>query len=173
MARFDCLTGAKGVSMYPILDIDAQLLLATLFAAKRKPTELVGIVTAAELLDCPINSTNLWAESFRRLATHGLIVADGELYALTPAAQAMAEGLPKKADISERVFLVREKLSAYTPAEKSPSIPMTGAQFDEAIRAHKAITRQSGKNLLMPKPKLDDDQRRPARRPFGAGRRRS
>ncbi|MCK9261635.1 MAG: hypothetical protein PHG21_18245 [Azoarcus sp.] len=159
--------------MYPILDIDAQLLLATLFAAKRKPTELVGIVTAAELLGCPINSTNLWAESFRRLVTHGLIVMENEAYAPTPAAQAMATGLPKKADISERVFLIREKLSAYTPAEKSPSIPMTGAQFDEAIRAHKAIAQQGGRNLLMPKPKVDDDQRRPARRPFAGGRRRN
>ena len=55
--------------MYPINDIDAQLLLATLIAAKRRPAELVEIVAAADVLGCPVESGNLWAESFRRCAT--------------------------------------------------------------------------------------------------------
>ena len=156
--------------MYPINDIDAQLLLATLIATKRRPAELVEIVAAADLLGCPVTSGKLWAEAFRRFATHELIVAADGAYALTPAGQALAEGLPKKADTAERVFLVREKLAAYTPAEKSPSIPMSAEQFEEAMAAHAAFSRQGGKNLLMPKPPKDEDEQRrrgPGRRPFG------
>lgn len=158
--------------MYPIHDIDAQLLLATLLASKRRPAELVEIVAAAELMGCPITACNLWAEAFRRFATHGLIVAaDGGGYALTPAAQALGAGLPKKADTEERVFLVREKLAAYKPAEKSSSIPVSWEQFEEALVAHAAVALQGGKNLLMPKPKVDEDdqRRRGPGRPF-AGR---
>ena len=40
----------KGTIMYPINDIDAQLLLATLIASKRRPAELVEIVAAADVL---------------------------------------------------------------------------------------------------------------------------
>ncbi|KAB2962580.1 hypothetical protein [Zoogloea sp.] len=161
--------------MYPTNDIDAQLLLATLIASKRRPAELVEIVAAADVLGCPVTSGNLWAESFRRFATHGLIVAAEGGYALTPAGQALGEKLPKKADTSERVFLVRERLSAYVPAEKSPSVPMSAEQFEEAMAAHAVAAKQGGKNLLMPKPKVDEDAQRgrgPGRRPFGASRRR-
>ncbi|MBN9695479.1 MAG: hypothetical protein J0L85_06735 [Zoogloea sp.] len=159
--------------MYPINDIDAQLLLATLIAAKRRPAELVEIVAAADVLGCPVESGNLWAESFRRCATHGLVAAAEGGYVLTAAGQGLCEKLPKKADTSERVFLVRERLSAYVPAEKSPSVPMSAEQFEEAMAAHAATASQGGRNLLMPKPKLDEDaQRGRGRRPFGANRRR-
>jgi hypothetical protein len=60
--------------MRPINDIDAQLLLATLIASKRRPAELVEMA-AADVLGCPVTSGNLWAESFRRFATHDLMVA--------------------------------------------------------------------------------------------------
>lgn len=160
--------------MYPINDIDAQLLLATLIAAKRRPAELVEIVAAADVLGCPVTSGNLWAESFRRFATHDLMVAVDGRYALTPAAQALGEGLPKKADTAERVFLVRERLSEYTPAEKTASIPMSVEQMEAAMAAHAANAAQGGKNLLMPKPKLseEEEQRRrgPHRRFGGRGR---
>lgn len=162
--------------MYPIHDIDAQLLLATLIATKRRPAELVEIVAAAELLGCPVSSASLWAEAFRRFATHGLIVAADGGYALTLPGQALGEGLPKKADTAERVFLMREKLAAYVPAAKSAPIPLSTEQFEAAVLAHASTARQGGKNLLMPKPKADDDERRrpgPGRRPFAGGRRRS
>jgi hypothetical protein len=161
--------------MYPIHDIDAQLLLATLIAAKRRPAELVEIVAAAELLGCPITSASLWVEAFRRFATHGLIVEADGAYALTPRGQTLGEGLPKKAGTAERVFLVREKLSAYTPAEACPAIALSTEQLEHALRAHAAVALQGGKNLLMPRPKADDDERQrrgPGRRPFAGGRRR-
>ena len=154
--------------MYPINDVDAQLLLATLIAAKRRPADLVEIVAAAELLGCPVTSGNLWAESFRRFATHDLMATVDGGYTLTPAAQALGSGLPKKADTAERVFLVRERLSEYTPAEKTPSIVVSAEDFEAAMAAHAENAKQGGKNLLMPKPKqTEEEQRRRGPRRFG------
>lgn len=160
--------------MYPIHDVDAQLLLATLIASKRRAAELVEIVAAAEFLGYPIKSASQWAETLNRLSTHGLIAASDGGHALTPPAQAMVSGLPKKADGDERVFLLREKLSAYKPAELGAGPTASAEQFEEAMRAHAATARQGGKNLLMPKPKADEDapRRSGGRRPFAGGRRR-
>lgn len=162
--------------MYPIHDTDAQLLLATLLASKRRPAALAEIVAAAEFMGCPVTAPKAWASAFERFSTHGLLVAEGEGYVLTAVAQAMAGGLPKKAETDERVFLVREKLSAYKPFAESAAIEMSAEQFEAALAAHAALSQQGGKNLLMPKPKRDDDDRprRPqGRRPFGNARRRS
>lgn len=155
--------------MYPINDIDAQLLLATLIASKRRPAELVEIVAAAELLGCPVNSARLWVDSVRRFATHDLMVAVDGRYALTPAAQALGEKLPKKADTAERVFLVRERLSEYVPAEKTPSISISVEQMEAAMAEHTASAKQGGSNLLMPTPKQseEEERRRGAHRRFG------
>lgn len=155
--------------MYPINDIDAQLLLATLIASKRRPAELVEIVAAAELLGCPVNLARLWVDSVRRFATHDLMVAVDGRYALTPAAQALGEKLPKKADTAERVFLVRERLSEYVPAEKTPSISISVEQMEAAMAEHAASAKQGGSNLLMPTPKQseEEERRRGAHRRFG------
>lgn len=161
--------------MYPIHDIDAQLLLATLLASKRRPADLVEIVAAAEFLGCPVAAPALWANALRRFSVEGLVVAAEGGFTLTAAAQAMAKGLPKKADTAEHVFLVREKLVAHRPAEKRPALDIEATAFEAALLTHAAVSRQGGKNLLMPKPKPDEDElrrRRPARRPFAGGRRR-
>lgn len=160
--------------MYPIHDTDAQLLLATLIAAKRRPAPLVEIVAAAEFMGCPVTAPKAWETAFERLSTHGLLVAESEGFALTPAAQAMATGLPKKAETDERVFLVREKLSAHKPATKTAAVVITTEQLEVALKAHGALAQQGGKNLLMPKPKREEDNRPrgpQARRPFGNPRR--
>ncbi len=91
------------------------MLLATLIASKRRPAALAEIVAAAEFMGCPVTAPKAWASAFERFSTHGLLVAEGEGDVLTAVAQAMAGGLPKKAETDERVFLVREKLSAYKP----------------------------------------------------------
>ena len=56
--------------MYPTHDVDAQLLLATLIAAKRPPAELVELVAAAEFLGCPIKSASLWTAALKRAVSH-------------------------------------------------------------------------------------------------------
>ena len=53
-------------------------------------------------------------------------------YTLTPAGLALGEKLPKKADTAERVFLVRERLSEYTPAERRPRRSLMSVEQMEA-----------------------------------------
>lgn len=165
---------AKGKAMYPIHDIDALLLLATALAAKRRPAELVEIIAAADLLEGDIVSDVRLVETFHRFATHGLIVGVDGRYALTAAAEALAAGLPKKADGAARIALVREKLTAYNPDEKHPSLAITVEEVGEALRAHRAAGQTGVRNLLMPKPKPtpeEEARRRPGGRSFGPRRR--
>lgn len=151
--------------MYPIHDTDAQLLLATLIAAKRRPAALTDIVAAAEFMGFPVTAPGPWAAAFARFFTHGLLAADGEGYVLTPAAVQLVEGLPKKAEADERVFLVRERLAAWKPAGEHASVDIGAAQFEAALQDHAKLAKQGGKNLLMPKPKRDEEDER--RRPYG------
>ena len=156
--------------MYPIHDTDAQLLLATLIAAKRRPAALADIVAAAEFMGFPVTAPAAWATAFERFVTHGLLTAVREGYALTPAAVQLVEGLPKKAEADERVFLVRERLAAWKPAAEHAGIEISAAEFEAALQDHAKLAQQGGKNLLMPKPKRDeeDERRRPhGRRPAG------
>lgn len=75
-----------------------------------------------------------------------MVAVDGR-YTLTPAALALGEKLPNKADTAERVFLVRERLSEYTPAEKTASIPMSVEQMEAATAEHAANAKQGGQEL--------------------------
>lgn len=151
--------------MYPIHDTDAQLLLATLIAAKRRPAALTDIVAAAEFMGCPVTASEAWATAFARFVTYGLLATAGEGYVLTPAAVQLVEGLPRKAEADERVFLVRERLAAWKPTVEHAGIDISAAQFEAALREHAKLAKQGGKNLLMPKPKRDDEDER--RRPYG------
>lgn len=151
--------------MYPIHDTDAQLLLATLIAAKRRPAALTDIVAAAEFMGFPVTAPGAWATAFERFLTHGLLAAVGEGYALTPAAVHLVEGLPRKAEADERVFLVRERLAAWKPAVEHAGTVISAAHFEAALQEHAKLAQQGGKNLLMPKPKRDEEDER--RRPFG------
>lgn len=128
---------------------------------------MVEIVAAADLLDGGVGSEARWAEAFRRFATHDLIVEVDGRYTLTEAGLQLVHRLPKKADTAERIFLLREKLSEYEPAEKTPSIVMQEEQVAEAVRAHQASKSVGGKNLLMPKAKPAEEDAAPRRRPGG------
>lgn len=128
---------------------------------------MVEIVAAADLLDGGVGSEARWAEAFRRFATHDLIVEVDGRYTLTEAGLQLVHRLPKKADTAERIFLLREKLSEYEPAEKTPSIVMQEEQVAEAVRAHQASKSVGGKNLLMPKAKPAEEDAQPRRRPGG------
>ncbi|MDX9885401.1 hypothetical protein [Thauera sp.] len=156
--------------MYPIHDTDAQLLLATLIAAKRRPAALTDIVAAAEFMGFPVTAPGAWATAFDRFFTHGLLAAAGEGYVLTPAAVQLVEGLPKKAEADERVFLVRERLAAWKPVAEHAGaehagVAISAAHFEAALQDHAKLAQQGGKNLLMPKPKRDEEDER--RRPYG------
>ena len=143
--------------MYPIHDTDAQLLLATLIAAKRRPAALTDIVAAAEFMGFPVTAPAAWATAFERFFTHGLLSADGEGYVLTPAAVQLVEGLPKKAEADERVFLVRERLAAMkadaaTLAASSDSLLKAAATLQPALLRLEEEGKQRSGELMRLRP---------------------
>jgi hypothetical protein len=162
--------------MHPIHDIDALLLLATAMSSKRRPAEIVEIVAALDLLQNNIPAEPKLVEAVARLAVHGLLLeADGGL-ALTPAAQAIIEQQPKKAETAERLFGIKDCLSMHNAKGEFAAVVLTEEAFRAAIVAHRAAAASTAKNLLVPKPKPEDKSvQRPGqrqRKPMPAARRR-
>ncbi len=160
--------------MHPIYEVDVLLLLAVSLASKRRPAELVEIVAATDLLNDAVPSETRFADAIRRLSIAGLILeAEAGRFALTPEAEKIVTGLPKKGDTAERMAVVWDRLVAYSPAANEPAV-VTPQQACAAILAHRASGQGVGKNMLMPKPKVEEDAKRraPFRRGPGAPRRR-
>lgn len=145
----------KAHSPYHAHDVDAIILMATTLASKRRPAELVEVVAAADLLQGSIPFVEKLDEAIRRLSTAGLIGETEGRLMLTPAGHAIMAKQPKKADAEQLLVAVRSALAAYCPAEHCSPIEMSAEQLVSAIQAHKATRKAPGKNLLMPKPKLD------------------
>ncbi len=150
--------------MTPIHDIDALLLLATALSAKRRPAALVEVMAAIDLLQGNIPAEAKLSEAVARLAVNGLLVElDGGI-ALTTAAQKIVEGLPRKADVAEHLFIIRDRLSDYRVSGEHAAILLGTEQLRDAMLAHRAAAAGGGKNLLVPKPKPADDIKRPGQR---------
>ncbi|BAO29495.1 hypothetical protein [Sulfuritalea hydrogenivorans] len=141
--------------MRPVHDIDAIILMATTLSSKRRPAELVEIVAAADLLQGSIPFVEKLGEAIQRLSTLGLISAAEGRFGLTPAGHAIMAKQRKKADTEELIIGVRSSLAAHNPTEHCAPIDLPPEQLVAAIQAHKATRKAPGKNLLMPKPKLD------------------
>ena len=151
--------------MYPIHDADPLLLFATALAAKRGPAQLAGIVAAAELIAGSLPSGQRLAESFASLSRNGLIQTVGDGFALTPAGERLMAEQPKKGTSDQRLFRLREDLSALPTKAAEAAIVLAPAALAEAAATHQAGALGSGKNLLMPKPKeTDRNQARPGQR---------
>lgn len=150
--------------MHPVNDVDALLILSTSLAAKRRPAELADIIAGIELLQAPIPGPQTLIEAFARLATHALLRQQGDGYLLSPAAEALVAGLPRKAEADERLFLIRDHLTAYTAAQPQAAIVLDEAQVAAALQAHQAAAKSGGKNLLIPKPKPEAGPSRPGQR---------
>ena len=151
--------------MYPIHDADPLLLFATALAAKRGPAQLAGIVAAAELIAGSLPSGQRLAESFASLSRNGLIRTVGDGFALTPAGERLMAEQPKKGTSDQRLFRLREDLSALPTKAAEAAIVLAPAALAEAVATHQAGALGSGKNLLMPKPKeTDRNQARPGQR---------
>lgn len=162
--------------MYPVHDVDALLLIATTLSSKRRPAELVEIIAAADLLQVTIPDESKLVEAFERLSKNGLIVAQDGGFSLTADAQTIMAGQPKRGTSDERIFRVRDDLSAFnTKADQTPVV-VTVEQLSTAMLAHKTSGEGTGKNLLAPKPKAPEgDKQRPGqrfRKPLPARKRR-
>jgi hypothetical protein len=138
--------------MYPIHDTDALLLLATTLAAKRRPATLVEIVSAGELITGTLPAAPKFAESFASLSRNGLLAAQGDGFVLTAAAEQLMAGQPKKGSSDQRLFHLREDLSAFAVRGEHPAVAVTSAALERALVEHNASAAGTGKNLLVPKP---------------------
>lgn len=170
--------------MRQIHDIDVVLLLAISIAAKRHAAELSEVLAAIEFLQAaPADETKLPA-AFLRLSTAGLIgaIADGDMpaslrYAPTAVAQEILASQTRKADTAMRIFAIKERLADYRPGDDEPAIEVTAGQLQAALAGLRAGGKDSGRSLLMPKPKPPEARTRGPgfrlRKPMPAKRRES
>ena len=161
--------------MLPSHDVDALLLLSLAVSSKRRPAELVEIISAIDLIHGVVPAESRLVEAFSRLAVCGLICAQDSGFLLTPEAQKIMTGQSKKADSAQRMQSIKDKLSAYESTGEHTPIVLTAKQVCVAILAHRADKNIAGKNLLTPKPQAADaDKSRPGqrqRKPLPARRR--
>jgi hypothetical protein len=142
--------------MHPVHDVDVLLLLAMAVSAKRRPAELVEIIAAIDLIQGAIPSELKMVEGFARLSTSGLVCEAQGGYTLTPVAQKIMSGQPRKADTQERTFGIKEKLSTYDTQGEHAAIVLAAEQLGAAIVAHRAAGKAVARNLLLPKPKAQE-----------------
>lgn len=150
--------------MYPIHDHDPLLLLATALAAKRRPAELPEIMAAIDLIQGNIPNEEKLSEAFVRLGQNGLLLARDGGVALTPVAESQIEALPRKGEMADRLSALRSLLAAYTTAGDAEAVVIPAEQLRAAMLAHRAAASGGGKNLLVPKPKLEAAKARPGQR---------
>lgn len=157
--------------MNPVRDVDALLLLAIAISAKRRPAQLGEIVAAQDLIYGSVFSKSDLAKAFCCLSRIGLISQVGDGYALSPVAQTIMSAGRKKADNEERLHGLKAAISAYNLKTDHPVIDVSEEQLAAAIHDHQVYGAQTGRNLLVPKPKPLIDPKRPLRRkPFPARR---
>lgn len=150
--------------MYPVQNIDALLLIATTLASKRRPAQLVDIIAAIDLLQASIPDTEPLLDAFRHLGKHGMLRADENGISLTDNAEKIMATQPKGGRGEERIFRVRDDLSAFTTQASHAPVIVTEAALSAALIAHRVSGEGTGKNLLVPKPTTNGDQQRPGQR---------
>ena len=141
--------------MRPVHDVDVIILMATTLASKRRPAELVEIVAAADLLQGAIPFVEKLGDAIQRLTTFGLISAAEGRFMLTSTGHEIMAKQPRKVGTAEVIVAVKSSLAAYNPIEHSAPVVLKTELLVAAIQAHKATRKAPGKNLLMPKPKID------------------
>lgn len=155
-------------------DLDAIVLIATMLSSKRRPAALADIVAAADLLQGFAPFAGKLGAAIERLSALGLIGETEGGFTLTAIARDIMAQLPKKAATEDLVDALKNDLAVAGLGRDCPPIRLSGEQLDAAVRAHTA-TRNLGKNLLMPKPKTAETEKKRAghwRKPASAPRRR-
>ncbi len=163
--------------MQAIHDVDALLLLAMSLAAKRRSAELIEIIAAIDLIHGAqgiIPSESRLNEAFQRLSANGMICAVEDRFTLTPAAQLIMTGIPRKADTAARIQSLKDRFLASAPEGEHATLLLTNKQICAAILLHRAAGKSSVKNLLIPKPQTAGGDIKPGqrqRKPLPAKRR--
>lgn len=138
--------------MYPVHDVDAVLLLSLSVAAKRRPADLIEIVTAIDLAHGTIPSEHKLSDAFARLSAYGLIAEIDGGYTLPPVAQAMMESQRKNDDTAKKMVRLKEHLADYRTKEEHATVQVNAEQLLAAIQAYRK-ERASNRSWLIEKPK--------------------
>lgn len=134
-------------------DIDALLLLATTLAAKRRPGALDEILAAIDLAQVKVPAKAKLIESFRRLASIGLICQQDDCFGLTPAGELLMENQLKPVDSEQRLLNIRSKLLSYQCQGDHPAVKISMEQLIAATDAQRESAKSKAKNMFAPKPK--------------------
>jgi hypothetical protein len=155
--------------MQPVFDADALLLLALVPASKRRPATLAEIVIALAAVRPELPGSVRLRDAFAHLSANGLMLKKDEGYMLSPAAEAMLAKLPKKGELAERIFELKQALAAYESAGDQPAVTLTTAEVADALKAWQASlppltkTERFAKRTGQPAPR-GNTPRGPARR---------
>lgn len=124
--------------MQPVFDADALLLLALVPASKRRPATLAEVIIALAEVRPELPGAVRLRDAFAHLSSHGLMRAQEGGYTLTEAAQTLLARLPKKGDLAERIFELKQALAAHESAGDLPAITLTTAEAADALKAWQA-----------------------------------
>lgn len=138
--------------MYPVHDVDAVLLLSLSVAAKRRPAELVEVVTAIDLAHGTVPSERKLSDAFARLSAYGLIAEVDGGYTLSADAQAMMANQRKNDDTAKKMLRLKAQLADYRPKGEHATVLVNPEQLLAAIAAFRKA-KTPGRSWGMEKPK--------------------
>lgn len=121
--------------MQQIHDADVLLLQALTLAAKRKPAAVNEIVLAVAMVQPRLPLESKLIEAFARLSAHGLLIAQGEGYTLSPEAERLLAGTSKKGDYAEQAYRIKEKLADFDASEQHPAVQPSAEEVSAAVLA--------------------------------------
>src|SRR5665647_272159 len=138
--------------MYPVHDVDAILLLSLSVASKRRPADLLEIITAIDLAQGTIPSENKLSDAFARLSAYGLLVEVDGGYTLSADAQQMMASQRKNDDTAKKMYRLKEHLADYHLNGEHKTILVHPDLLLAAIQAYRKA-KTPGRSWLMDKPK--------------------
>lgn len=138
--------------MYPVHDVDAILLLSLSVASKRRPADLLEIMTAIDLAQGTIPSENKLSDAFARLSAYGLIVEVDGSYMLSADAQQMMTDQRKNDDTAKKMYRLKEHLADYHLNGEHVTVLVTPDRLLAAIQAYQKV-KTPGRSWLMDRPK--------------------
>lgn len=149
--------------MHPIHDADSLLLLAVTLASKCKPATLAEVVVCLARVQPRLPAEARLLDAFERLSRHGLIAAREGGYTLCEAAENIMRGVPRRKEIAEQLFCLKERLAQFDGKPTKPPAQPEAAELSAAIAAWQAslppLTKTEKFELRR------QEAREPARRP--------
>ena len=139
--------------MHPVHEIDAVLILSLSIVAKRRPADLVEIVTATSLTQDTLPAAPLLSGAFARLSACGLVVGIDDSYTLSADAQEMLASQRKNDDNDKKLSRLMEHLARYKCKGEHPALPVSPEQLLVAINEVRTTRNSPGKSLLTSKPR--------------------